>query len=36
LKEFGPLVQVLWVVVVVAILAAIWYFKRHRQPPDAD
>jgi hypothetical protein len=35
-KEFGPMVQVLWVVVVVAILAAIWYVKRGRQPPNSD
>jgi hypothetical protein len=35
-KEFGPMVQVFWGVVVVAILAAIWYFKRGRQPPNPD
>jgi len=34
--NFGATAQILWIVAVVAILAAIWYFKRRRQPPDRD
>jgi hypothetical protein len=32
--DFGSTAQIVWIVIVVAVIGAIWYGKRNPPPPE--